>query len=73
MTRRLRIEGTVMKSLTPVQKAAMTERFAQLWLPVIAQRQLLPLIERSYPLREAAQAHTHFEQQQPFGKLVLIC
>jgi NADPH:quinone reductase-like Zn-dependent oxidoreductase len=73
MTRRLRIEGTVMKSLTPVQKAAMTQRFAQRWLPAIAQRQLLPLIERSYPLREAAQAHTHFEQQQPFGKLVLIC
>ncbi|MDH0897968.1 NAD(P)H-quinone oxidoreductase [Comamonas aquatica] len=73
MTRRLRIEGTVMKSLTPAQKAAMTQRFAQRWLPVIAQRQLLPLIERSYPLREAAQAHRHFEQQQPFGKLLLRC
>ncbi|MNZ00583.1 Phthiocerol synthesis polyketide synthase type I PpsC [compost metagenome] len=73
MTRRLRIEGTVMKSLSTVQKVAMTQRFAQRWLPVIARRELLPLIEQQYPLAQAAQAHAHLETQQPFGKIVLTC
>ena len=73
MTRRLRIEGTVMKSLSTAQKVAMTQRFAERWLPVIARRELLPLIEKQYPLTQAAQAHTHLENQQPFGKIVLNC
>ena len=73
MTRRLRIEGTVMKSLSTAQKVAMTQRFTQRWLPVIARRELLPLIEQQYPLAQAAQAHAHLENQQPFGKIVLTC
>ncbi|MEG0538546.1 MAG: NAD(P)H-quinone oxidoreductase [Comamonas sp.] len=73
MTRRLRIEGTVMKSLSTAQKVAMTQRFSQRWLPVIARRELLPLIEQQYPLTQAAQAHAHLENQQPFGKIVLTC
>lgn len=73
LTRRLRIEGTVMKSLTSEEKAQMTQRFAQRWLPVIAARQLLPLIARRFALQDAALAHQCLEEDQPFGKLVLEC
>ncbi|MNH34043.1 hypothetical protein D3C79_946110 [compost metagenome] len=62
-----------MKSLTSLQKAQMTQRFAQRWLPLIAERKLLPLIERRFALEDAAQAHQCLETEQPFGKLVLEC
>lgn len=71
LQRRLRIEGTVMKSLTTADKRAMTQRFAQRWMPALARRELLPIIDKTLPLAEAAQAHARMEASAHFGKIVL--
>lgn len=69
--RRLAIMGSVMKSRTPEEKAAMTHRFADRWLPSIASGALKPVVARAFPLAAAAQAHRAMEAGGHVGKLVL--
>lgn len=68
----LRIFGTVMKSRPPEVKQAMVQRFAQRWLPALAAGTIRPVIDSTYPLAEAAQAHRRMESGQSVGKLLLI-
>lgn len=69
----LTVTGSVMKSQTPEQKQAMTQRFVDRWMPALEQRTLLPRIEKVYPLAEVVAAHSHLENRQPFGKIILDC
>ena len=70
--RHLRIFGTVMKSRPPEVKQAMVRRFAQRWLPALAAGTIRPVIDSTWPLAEAAQAHRRMESGQSVGKLLLI-
>jgi NADPH2:quinone reductase len=72
LQRRLRIEGTVMKSVSLVEKRLMVQRFQQRWGADVAARRLLPIVDRTFTLSEAAQAHIYMEQSKNFGKIVLI-
>lgn len=72
LQRRLRIEGTVMKSVTQTEKRLMVERFHRRWGKEISARQLLPVVDRTFPLTEAPQAHRFMEQSENFGKIVLL-
>jgi NADPH:quinone reductase-like Zn-dependent oxidoreductase len=68
----LRIFGTVMKSRPPEVKQAMVRRFAQRWLPALAAGTIRPVIDSTWPLAEAAQAHRRMESGQSVGKLLLL-
>ncbi len=72
LQRRLRIEGTVMKSVSQAEKRQMVQRFQQRWSEDIAARRLLPIVDRTFSLSEAANAHICMEQSNNFGKIVLI-
>jgi len=67
----LRVIGTVMKSRTPEEKRAMVRRFAHGALPMFAQGRLHPVVGRTFPLAEAAEAHRYMEAGGGFGKVVL--
>ncbi|MET0968416.1 MAG: NAD(P)H-quinone oxidoreductase [Tardiphaga sp.] len=71
LQRHLKIVGTVMKSRSPAEKRAMTERFAAHVLPLFATGQLKPIISAVYPLAEAADAHRRMKAGGGFGKIVL--
>jgi putative PIG3 family NAD(P)H quinone oxidoreductase len=69
--RRLRIIGTVMKSRSLADKVAMTRRFQERWLAAFDRGALRPLVETTFPLERAADAHRHLESAPRFGKVVL--
>lgn len=70
--RHLQILGTVMKSRPSEVKQAMTQRFAQRWLDALATGAIRPVIDSTYPLADAAQAHRRMESGESIGKILLL-
>jgi len=69
--RYLRIIGTVMKSRSLEDKVAMTSRFRERWLGAFESGALHPIVDRIFPLAQAADAHRAMEASGNFGKIVL--
>ncbi len=69
--RYLRIIGTVMKSRSLEDKVAMTSRFGERWLGAFESGALHPIVDRIFPLAQAADAHRAMEASGNFGKIVL--
>jgi putative PIG3 family NAD(P)H quinone oxidoreductase len=67
----LRIIGTVMKSRNFDEKLAMTTRFRDRWLSSFNSGQLVPIIARTFPLAQAAEAHRAMEASGYVGKIIL--
>jgi NADPH:quinone reductase-like Zn-dependent oxidoreductase len=44
---------------------------ARVW-PLLASRQVAPVIDRTLPLSEAAEAHRRLESGEAIGKIVLV-
>lgn len=70
--RHLQIFGTVMKSRPPEVKQAMVQRFARQWLGALADGTIRAVVDSSYPLAEAAQAHARMEAGLNVGKILLL-
>jgi NADPH2:quinone reductase len=50
------------------------EAYADAWatvLPLLSEGKVKPVIDRTYPLEEAAEATRHLIEDRPFGKVVL--
>ena len=71
MVQRLRILGTVLRPRPLEEKIALSQKFQALLLPLFSQNRLKPVVDRVFPLEEAARAHTYLEENQNFGKVVL--
>jgi NADPH2:quinone reductase len=71
MAKYLRIIGTVMRSRPLADKQAMTQRFAQRWLGYFPEGLLRPVIDSTFPLEAASEAHRRMEANLNFGKIVL--
>lgn len=69
---RLRIEGTVMKSVSLAEKRRMVGRFAERWTAALAQGDLKPIVDRTFALGDAKSAHEHMERADHFGKILLV-
>jgi putative PIG3 family NAD(P)H quinone oxidoreductase len=71
MGKRLRIFGTVLRSRSRAEKAALTERFAAHVGPLLASGQLQPIVDRVFPLEAIGEAHSYMASNRNFGKIVL--
>lgn len=69
--KRLRLQGTTLRSRPIEQKMALTQKFAKQMSPLFADGRLKPIIDRSFKLEEVAQAHRYMEDNSNFGKIVL--
>ncbi|MDH1257733.1 MULTISPECIES: NAD(P)H-quinone oxidoreductase [Pseudomonas] len=70
--RHLQIIGTVMKSRTQPEKHAMIQRFRDHWLKRFAgAASLEPVVDSTFPLSRAADAHRRMESSQNVGKIIL--
>ena len=69
--KRLRVVGTLLRSRPLEEKIAVTQSFARQVLPLLARGQVRPVLDRVFPLAEAAEAHRYMERNQNFGKIVL--
>ena len=71
MVKRQRIIGSVLRSRPVAEKAAIIAKFEAAVMPLIASGEVTPLVDATFPLAEAAAAHTMMEQGGHFGKIVL--
>ena len=71
MQKRLHLTGSTLRARDHAFKAALAADLqAHVW-PLLESGRVKPLIEATYPLREAAEAHRHMERDH-IGKLVLL-
>ena len=73
LSKRLTIVGTVLRARTLEEKIGVTALFTAEVLPLLEGGIVRPVVERSFPLADAAEAHRLLESDAVFGKLVLTC
>jgi NADPH:quinone reductase-like Zn-dependent oxidoreductase len=71
MSRRLTFTGSTLRPRSREDKAALARALEHEVWPLLAAGQLLPRIDSTYPLAQAAQAHRKMESSQHIGKLLL--
>jgi putative PIG3 family NAD(P)H quinone oxidoreductase len=71
--RRARIFGTTLRARPLEQKIAAMRCFEREIVPLVRRGKLKSVIDRVYPLAEAASAHTRMESNESFGKIILTC
>src|SRR6266404_8912276 len=72
MSKRLTLQGTVLRARSDEEKATVTRLFANHVVPLLAEGSIRPVIERTYKLDEVREAHARLESNASFGKLVLV-
>lgn len=71
MRRRLTLTGSTLRPRSVQFKGALADEIAGTVWPHVSDGELRPVIDRSFPLAEAAAAHTRMEAGQHIGKIVL--
>ena len=71
LMKRLRIFGSVLRSQPLADKIDITRRFQADWLPLLEAGRIKPIIDRSFRLQEAADAHRYMEANKNVGKIIL--
>jgi len=70
--RHVQIMGTVMKSRPQAEKQRMIQRFREHWLEHFGDSaSLLPVVDSTFPLKRAADAHRRMESSANVGKIIL--
>ena len=69
--KRLRVFGTGLRARPIEEKIALTQQFTRQVLPLLASGRVRPIVDRTFPLDEAAAAHAYMEANLNFGKIVL--
>lgn len=71
MRRRLTLTGSTLRARDVVFKSLVADELARMVWPHIEEGRLKPVIDRTYPLAEAAEAHRRMESGEHIGKIVL--
>jgi hypothetical protein len=71
LRKRLEMRGTVLRARGLEEKISVTEAFARHIVPLVARGDLKPIVDRIFPLAEAAAAHAYVGENRGFGKAVL--
>ena len=71
MRKRLRIMGTSLRTRSIEEKAIATQLFAQHVVPLLASREVRPVIDSVFKIDEVRAAHLRLESNESFGKVVL--
>lgn len=69
---RLQIRGTTLRARPLEEKALAVRAFEKMILPHIASGRVRTVVDRTFPLADAADAHRVIEANENFGKVVLI-
>ncbi|HEX3233523.1 MAG TPA: NAD(P)H-quinone oxidoreductase [Gemmatimonadales bacterium] len=77
LRKRLEVIGTVMRTRTLEERIPLVREFTERVLPLFDQRidhaaPLRPVLERTYPMAELAEAHRAMESNETFGKIVVV-
>lgn len=70
-SKRLVLTGSTLRPRTVEQKAAIADSLRERVWPLLNGGRIRPIIDSTYPLREASKAHAHMETSAHVGKIVL--
>jgi putative PIG3 family NAD(P)H quinone oxidoreductase len=73
LRQRVCVRGTTLRSRPLEQKLDAMQAFARHIVPLLAGGALRSVVDRVFPLADAAAAHTYVEKNQSFGKVILDC
>jgi putative PIG3 family NAD(P)H quinone oxidoreductase len=71
MVKRQQIIGSVLRSRPVKDKGEIVAEFTKTALPKFADRTIVPIIEKVFPLDQVVEAHRMMEEDRHFGKIVL--
>ncbi|WP_085695016.1 MULTISPECIES: NAD(P)H-quinone oxidoreductase [unclassified Pseudomonas] len=71
LAKRAVVTGSLLRARTGDEKAAIAAQLREHVWPTLAAGRCLPIIDKVYPLTEAALAHAHMEAGNHIGKIVL--
>ena len=71
MGKRLQVTGTGLRGRSLEEKLALTAQFKRHVLPHLTSGSMKPIVDRTFPLEEVAEAHRYMETNANFGKIVL--
>lgn len=71
MTKRLSIMGSTLRPLPIAQKGAIAREVQERVWPLLASGQIRPIVDSTFPLADAADAHRRMESGAHIGKIVL--
>jgi NADPH:quinone reductase len=71
MSRRLTLTGSTLRPRSNQFKALLAQEIAQNVWPLVESGELRPIMDRTFPLAEAAAAHARMEAGSHIGKIVL--
>ena len=71
MVKRQQIIGSVLRSRPVKDKGEIVAEFTRTALPSFADRTIVPIVEKVFPLDQVVEAHRMMEEDRHFGKIVL--
>jgi NADPH:quinone reductase len=71
LAKRLQVRGTTLRARPIEEKGAATRAFEKSVLPHLASGRVKVVVDRTFPLAEAAAAHAYLASNANFGKVVL--
>ena len=71
MRKRLAIFGSVLRARPLEEKRAVTKRFLDRWMQPLREGAIKPIIDSTFPLAKAREAHERMESNLNFGKILL--
>lgn len=71
MVKRQQIIGSVLRSRPVKDKGEVVAEFTRTALPKFADRTIVPIIEKVFPMDQVVEAHRMMEEDKHFGKIVL--
>ena len=71
MMKRLTLTGSTLRARSDAFKALLADEISREVWPLVAEGAIKPLIDRCFPLDQAAQAHDYMESGDHIGKIVL--
>lgn len=72
LRKRARVIGTMLRSRPIEEKIAAVRQLDRHVLPLLARGAVKPVVDRTFPLNQAGDAHAHMASNRSFGKIVLV-
>ena len=70
--KRLTVTGSTLRNRSPEEKGRIAHALRQHVWPLLEGRELVPVVQATFPLADAAKAHEILEANQAMGKIALI-
>jgi tumor protein p53-inducible protein 3 len=68
---RLRLVGSTLRARPLAEKIAISQQFSERFWPLLRSGELQPIIDTTFPIEQAQEAHAHVAQDKNIGKVIL--